>query len=73
MNSNNYDNDITKYLQDFNYLLNKEFLLENAYKNNILDFYNNQYSLTLKKLSKFYKTHNINYFSNIFTSKKIND
>ena len=61
MNSNNYD------------ILNKEFLLENIFKNNILDFYNNQYNLTLKKLCKFYKAHNINYFSNIFTSKKIND
>jgi len=72
-NSNNYDIDIIKCLQDFNYLPKMKFLLENVHKNNILDLYNNQYSLALKKLSKFYKTYNISYLSNIFTSNKIND
>ena len=60
-------------MKDFNYLPNKKFLLEKVYNNNILDFYNNQYTLALKKLSKFYKTYNISYLSNIFTSKIIND
>ena len=72
-NSYNIDIDITKCFQDFNYLPNTKFLLEYVYNHNILDFYNNQYTLALKKLSKFYKTYNISYLSYIFTSKKIND
>ena len=72
-NSNNYGDDIIGCLKDFNYLPNVIFLLEYVFNKNVLDFYNYQYHLELKKLSKFYKTYNISYLSNIFVSEQIND
>ena len=72
-NLNIQDKCVINCLKDFNYLPNTIFLLENVYKWNILDFYNSQYMLALKKISKFYKTYNINYLTEIFTKKKIND
>ena len=72
-NSNNYDESIIGCLKDFNYLPNVIFLLEYVFNKNVLDFYNYQYQLELKKLSKFYKLYNISYLSNIFVSKQIND
>ena len=72
-NLNIQDECIINCIKDFNYLPNTIFLLENVYNWNILDFYNSQYMLALKKISKFYKTYNINYLTEIFTGKKIND
>ena len=72
-NSNDYDENIIKCLKDFNYLPNTIFLLENVYNNNLLDFYNHQYRFALKKISKFFRTYNISYLSEMLTLNKIND
>jgi hypothetical protein len=72
-NSINYGDEIIGCLKDFNYLPNVIFLLEYIFNKNVLDFYNYQYHLELKKLSKFYKMYNISYLSNILVSEQIND
>ena len=64
---------VVKCLEDFNFFPNTINLLENIFNWNILDFYNNQYFTILKKLSKFYKKYRLDYLSNLFTNKKIND
>ena len=60
-------------LIDFNFFPNSINLLKNVFLWNILDFYNNQYYITLKKISNFYKKYKIDYLSALFTNKKIND
>jgi len=73
---NYFDNKNTKLgncLKDFNFFPNSINLLENVFHMNILDFYNNQYYITLKKISNFYKKYKIDYLTNLFTNKKIND
>ena len=69
----NKNEKLGKCLKDFNFFPNSIKLLENIFHWNILDFYNNQYYITLKKISNFYKKYKIDYLTNLFTNRKIND
>jgi len=72
-NLGNVDDKVSKCMEDFNYLPSTNALIENKNEIHILDFYNSQYCLILKKLSKFFKNYQIDYITELYNSKKIND
>ena len=68
----NKDNNIIQCIEKFDYLPITIFLLENKFNWNILDFFNSQFLLILKDLSKFFKIFKFDYILELICNDKIN-